>query len=64
MENFDTEFIAPSLNEEETIDEVNLILQDMCPNKRELSIRSLKLYCAKQGISKRILGNTLDTLVA
>ena len=33
MGNFDTEFIALLLNEENTIEEVSLILQDMCPVK-------------------------------
>ena len=64
MENFDTAFIAALLNEAKTIEEVNLILQDMYANKRELSIRSLKRNCAKHGISNRILRNTLDSLVA
>ena len=50
MENFDTEFIAPLLNEMKTIEDVSLILQDMHPNKSELSITSLKLFCAKHGI--------------
>ena len=61
MENFDAEFTASLLSEESTIEEVSLILQDMYPNKRELSIR---YYCAKHGISKRILRNTLSNLVA
>ena len=64
MENFDTEFIALLLNEENTIEEVSLILQDMYPNKKDLSIRYLKCYFAKHGISKRILRNKLDNLVA
>ena len=64
MENFDTEFIASLLYEENTIEEVSLILQDMYRNKRDLSIRYLKRYSAKHGISKRILRNTLDNLVA
>ena len=64
MENFDTEFIAPLLNEMKTIEDVSLILQDMHPNKSELSITSLKLFCAKHGIGKRILRNMLDNLVA
>ena len=55
IENFDTEFIASLLNEEKTIEEVSLILQDMYPDKWELSIKSLKRYCAKHGISKRML---------
>ena len=55
MGNFDTEFISLLLNEESTSEEVNLILQDMYPNKRDLWIRYLKRYSAKQGISKRIL---------
>ena len=50
MENFDTEFIAPLLNEMKTIEDVSLILQDMHPNKSELSIKSLKLFSAKHGI--------------
>ena len=46
MENFDTEFIASLLNEENTIEEVNLILQDMYPNKVDFSMRYLKrLFC-------------------
>ena len=64
MENFDTEFVASLLNEENTIKEVSLILQDMYPNKKDLSIRYLKCYFAKHGISKRILRNKLDNLVA
>ena len=64
MENFDTEFIAPLLNEMKVIEDVSLILQDMHPNKSELSITSLKLFCAKHGIWKRILRNMLDNLVA
>ena len=64
MENFGTEFIVSLLNEENTIEEISLILQDMYPNKRELSIRNLKRYCAKHGMSKRILRNTHDNLVA
>ena len=64
MENFDTEFIVSLLNEENTIEEISLILQDIYPNKRELLIRNLKRYCAKHGMSKRILRNTLDNLVA
>ena len=63
MENFDTEFIGSLLYEENTIEEVSLILQDMY-NKRDLSIRYLKSYSAKHGISKRILEKTLDNLVA
>ena len=39
MENFDTEFIGSLLSEESTIEEVSLTLQDMYPNKRDLSIR-------------------------
>ena len=46
------------------IEKVILILHGMCHNKRKLSTRSLKRYCAKHGISKRILRNTLDNLVA
>ena len=61
MENFDTEFIASLLNEENTIEDVSLIKY---PDKRELSIRYLKRYCAKHGISKRIFRNTLHNLVA
>ena len=64
MENFDTEFTASLLNEEKTIGEVSLILLDMHPNKRELSIRSLRRYCANDGLSKKILRDTLDNLVA
>ena len=64
MENFDAEFISSLLNEENTIEEVSLVLQDMYSNKRDLSIRYLKSYSAKHGISKRILRNTLDNLVA
>ena len=64
MENFDTEFIAPLLNEMKAIEDVSLILQDMHPNKSELSITSLELFCAKHGIWKRILRNMLDNLVA
>ena len=64
MENFDTEFTASLLYEENTIEEVSLILQDMYRNKRDLSIRYLKCYSAKHGISKRVLRNTLDNLVA
>ena len=33
--NFDTEFIVLLLNEEKTIEEVSLILQDMYTNKTE-----------------------------
>ena len=62
MENFDAEFIASLLNEENTIEEVSLILQDMYPKKRELSIMYLKRCFAKHGISKRILRNTPDNL--
>ena len=50
MENFDTEFIASLLNEENTIEEASLILQDIYRNKRDLSIRYLKHYSAKHGI--------------
>ena len=64
IENFDREFIVSSLNEEKTIEEVSLILQDMYTNKRESKIRSLKCYCAEHRISKRILQNTLNELVA
>ena len=64
MENFDTEFIASLLYEENTIDEVSLILKDMYRNKRDLLIRYLKRCSAKHGISKRVLRNTLDNLVA
>ena len=64
MENFDPKFIASLLNEENTIKEVSLILQDMYTNKRALSIRYLKRYCAKHEISKRVLQNTLHNLVA
>ena len=35
MENFGTEFIASLLNEDNTIEEVSLILQDIYPNKRD-----------------------------
>ena len=42
MDNFDTEFIPSLLNEENTIEEVSLILQDMYPNKRDFSLRYLK----------------------
>ena len=62
--NFDTEFSASLLNEGNTMEEVSLILQDMYPNKIDLSVRYLKCYSAKRGISKRILRNTLDNLVA
>ena len=64
MENFDTGFITSLFNEEKTFEGVSLILQDMYPKKRGLSIRSLKRYCAKYGISRKILQNTLDNLVA
>ena len=64
MESFDTEFLTSLLDEENTTEEVNLILRDMYPNKRDLSIRYLKRYSAKHGISKRILRNKLDKLVA
>ena len=53
MENFDAEFIASLLNEE-----------NMYPNKRDLLIRYLKRYSAKHGISKRILRIKLENLVA
>ena len=58
MENFDTKSTASLINEESTMEEVSLILQDMYPNTR-----NLKRCCAKHGISKRILRNTLDNLV-
>ena len=64
MENVDTEFIASLLNEENTIEQVSLILQDMYLNKRDLSIMYLKHYSAKRGISKTILQNMLDNLAA
>ena len=64
MGNFDTEFIALLLNEENTIQEVSLILQDLYPNKWDLSIRYLKQDSAKHRISKRMLRNKLDNLVA
>ena len=50
MENFVTEFIASLLNEENTIEEASLILQDMYRNKRDLLIRYLKHYSVKHGI--------------
>ena len=50
MGNFDTEFIALLLNEENTIEEASLILQNIYRNKRGLSIRYLKHYSAKHGI--------------
>ena len=62
-ENFDTESIALLLNEKH-IEKISLVLQDMYPDKRKPSIRSAKCYCAKHGIAKRILQNTLDNLVA
>ena len=53
MENFDTEFIALLLNEENTIEEVSLILQDMYPNKRHFSMRYLKsLFCKTRNIKE------------
>ena len=52
MENFDAEFIASLLNEE-----------NMYPNKRDLLIRYLKRYSAKHEISKRILRIKLENLV-
>ena len=52
MENFDAEFIASLLNEE-----------NKYPNKRDLLIRYLKRYSAKHGISKRILRIKLENLV-
>ena len=58
MENFDTEFIATLFNKEKTVEEVSLILQDMYPNKRGLSTRSLKRYCAKRGEYPKILLTT------
>ena len=64
MENFDSEFLTSLLNEEKTIDEVSLILQDMYTDKREVSFRSFKRYCAKHEISKRVLLNTPDNLAA
>ena len=64
MENFGTEFVASLLHEENTIEEVSLILRDMYPNKRDLSVRYLKRYSAKHGMSKRILRNKLGNLVA
>ena len=64
MENFGTEFVASLLHEESTIEEVSLILQDMYPNKRDLSVRYLKRYSAKHGKSKTILRNKLGNLVA
>ena len=50
MENFDTEFIASLLNEENSTEEVSLILQYVYRNKRDLSIRYWKHYSAKHGI--------------
>ena len=50
IENFDMH-----LNEEKTIEKVSLILQDIYTNKWEPWIKSLKLCCAKHGITKRIL---------
>ena len=47
MQKFDVEFIASLLNEENNIEEVSLILQDMYPDKKELSIMYLKRCCAK-----------------
>ena len=64
MENFGTEFVALLLHEENTIEEVSLILRDMYPNKRDLSVRYLKRYSAEQGKSKTILRNKLGNLVA
>ena len=53
MENFDAEFIALLLNEENTIEEVSLILQDMYPNKRHFSMRYLKsLFCKTRNIKE------------
>ena len=52
MENFDAEFIASLLNEE-----------NMYPNKRDLLIRYFKRYSSKHGISKRILRIKLENLV-
>ena len=63
MENFDAEFIASLLNEENTIEETSLILQNMYHNKRDLLISYLKRCSAKHGISKRILRIKLDNLV-
>ena len=63
IEKFDTDFIASLLNEK-TTEEAGLVLRDMYPNKREPSIRSSKGYCAKRGISKRILQNMLDNMAA
>ena len=64
MENFGTEFVASLLHEENTIEEVSLILRDMYPNKRDLSVMYLKRYSAKHGKSKTILRNKLGNLVA
>ena len=64
MENFDAEFIASLLNEDNTIEEASLILQNMYPNKKDLLIRHLKRYSAKHGISKRMLQIKLDNLIA
>ena len=43
------------LNEEKTIENVSLILQNIYTNKQELWMKSLKGCCAKHGITKRIL---------
>ena len=64
MEYFDTEFIATLFNKEKTVEEDSLILRDMYPDKNGLSTRSLKRYCAKCRISRRIPQNNLDNLVA
>ena len=61
IENFDMHLneektmVLLLLNEEKTIENVSLILQDIHINKREPWIKSLKRCCAKHGITKRIL---------
>ena len=64
IEDFDREFITLLFNAEKTFEEVSLISQDMYPSNSGLSIRSLKCYCAKHGVSRRIPQNTLENMVA
>lgn len=64
MEKFEKEFIESLFEEGKTYEEVSCFLKNTYPDQRGLSVRSLKRYCAKHNISRRIPQSHVDNIVA
>ena len=63
MDTIDENFFLSLVEDGKTYDEISQILQENNPGVRGFSVRSVKRYCQRRGISTRIPQHSVEQMV-